>query len=154
MYSNNTSAAPEPCEHRSEHIQHSETTPLLDDSSTQTSKPSSPPSHQPHTHYDLSSELWLLLQFSIPLIATYFLQYTWSVIVTYVAGHLDALDLAAASVGITTMNIVGYAIFEGMATALDTLCSQAYGSNNLTGVGVQVQKMLILSECPGAVLQY
>lgn len=42
------------------------------------------------------------------------------------------------------MNIFGFAAFEGMATALDTLCAQAYGSGNLTGVGLHVQRMLIL----------
>ncbi|KAI1771163.1 MATE efflux family protein [Hypoxylon cercidicola] len=89
------------------------------------------------------SELWLLAQYSIPLIATYLLQYSHSVITTFVAGHLGAEELAAASIGMTTMNIVGYATIEGMATALDTLCAQAYGSGNLTGVGLHVQKMML-----------
>ncbi|KAI1742899.1 MATE efflux family protein [Xylaria scruposa] len=119
----------------------SETTQLLAESSKNASD-----SHNDdlHAHYDWISELKLLLQYSIPLVATYLLQYTWSVIVTFIAGHLSADDLAAASVGITTMNIAGFAIYEGMATALDTLCSQAYGSNNPTGVGLHVQRMLIL----------
>ncbi|KAI1189794.1 MATE efflux family protein [Nemania serpens] len=119
----------------------SESTPLLAESSKQGSA-----SHHegPEVHYDWPSELGLLLQYSIPLIATYLLQYTWSVIVTFIAGHLSSDDLAAASVGITTMNIAGFAIYEGMATALDTLCSQAYGSKNPTGVGLHVQRMLIL----------
>ncbi|ORY57868.1 mate-domain-containing protein [Pseudomassariella vexata] len=90
------------------------------------------------------SELWLLFQFSIPLIATYLLQYSNSVITTIVAGHLSADDLAATSIGLTTMNIIGYAIFEGMATALDTLCAQSYGSGNLTDVGLHVQRMTLL----------
>ncbi len=118
-----------------------ESTPLLAESS----KPSSRSHHEDqHAHYDWVSELRLLAMYSFPLIATYLLQYTWSVIVTFIAGHLGPDDLAAASVGMTTMAIAGFAIFEGMATALDTLCSQAYGSNNLTGVGVHVQRMLIL----------
>ncbi|CAM1503635.1 Fc.00g012260.m01.CDS01 [Cosmosporella sp. VM-42] len=89
-------------------------------------------------------ELNLLAGYSLPLIATYLLQYSFSVITTVVAGRLSADDLAAASIGVTTMNIVGLAIFEGMATALDTLCAQAYGAGYLTGVGLHVQKMLLL----------
>lgn len=89
------------------------------------------------------SELRLLARYSLPLIATYLLQYSHSVITTFVAGHLDADALAAASVGMTTMNIVGYATIEGMATALDTLCAQAYGSGNQHGVGLHVQRMLV-----------
>ncbi|KAI2630232.1 MATE efflux family protein [Hypomontagnella submonticulosa] len=90
------------------------------------------------------SELRLLLQYSAPLIATYLLQYSYCVITTFVAGHLSADDLAASSIGMTTMNIVGFATIEGMATALDTLCSQSYGSGNHLGVGLHVQRMLLL----------
>ncbi|KAF7557383.1 hypothetical protein G7Z17_g710 [Cylindrodendrum hubeiense] len=90
------------------------------------------------------SELRLLARYSLPLIATYLLQYSFTVITTFVAGHLGTDDLAAASVGVTTMNIIGLAIFEGMATALDTLCAQAYGSGNMTGVGLHVQRMILL----------
>ncbi|KAI1173797.1 MATE efflux family protein [Nemania sp. FL0916] len=127
----------------SERLPPSESTPLLTSPSTQ--QPSfSPTSKATYTEeYRWASELWLLLQYSVPLIFTYLLQYSWSVIVTYVAGHLSADDLAAASVGMTTMAITGYAIFEGMATALDTLCSQSYGAGHLTGVGLHVQRMLL-----------
>lgn len=91
-----------------------------------------------------TSELWLLTTYSLPLIATYLLQYSFFVITTIVAGHLGPDDLAAASIGVTTMNVVGLAIFEGMATALDTLCAQAYGAGHHTGVGLHVQRMLVL----------
>lgn len=90
------------------------------------------------------AELRLVAGYSLPLIATYLLQYFFSVITTFVAGHLGADSLAAASIGLTTMNIIGFAIIEGMATALDTLCAQAYGSGNITAVGLHVQRMLLL----------
>ncbi|KAI0505210.1 MATE efflux family protein [Xylaria bambusicola] len=132
-----------PCEAREEgHIcPPTEYTPLLAESSKPTSELHK---EDQNAHYDWVAELRLLAQYSLPLIATYLLQYTWSIITTFVAGHLGPDDLAAASMGMTTMAIAGFAIFEGMATALDTLCSQAYGSNNLTGVGVHVQRMLVL----------
>ncbi|KAH8166088.1 hypothetical protein CIB48_g2181 [Xylaria polymorpha] len=119
-----------------EHLPPSESTPLLADSSSQAIVSS--------ITDDGWSELWLLLRFSVPLIATYLLQYSWCIIVTFISGHLSPDDLAAASIGMTTMNIVGFAAFEGMATALDTLCAQAYGSGSLTGVGLHVQRMLII----------
>ncbi|KAI1475632.1 hypothetical protein K445DRAFT_315894 [Daldinia sp. EC12] len=111
-----------------------ESTPLLSDSQ----------SIKFTTGDSWGSELWLLGQYSLPLIATYLLQYSYSIITTFVAGHLSADALAAASVGMTTMNIVGFATVEGMATALDTLCAQAYGSGNLLNVGLHVQRMLVL----------
>lgn len=91
-----------------------------------------------------SSELRLVAGYSIPLVATYLLQYCFGVVTTFVAGHLGADDLAAASIGLTTLNIIGLAIIEGMATALDTLCAQAYGSGHAAKVGLHVQRMLLL----------
>ncbi|KAI1135998.1 MATE efflux family protein [Hypoxylon sp. FL0543] len=117
------------------HTRRTETTPLLSDSQ---------PVVCDNTDGSWGSELRLLFQYSVPLIATYLLQYSYSIITTFVAGHLGADALAAASIGMTTMNIVGFATVEGMATALDTLCAQAYGSGNLAGVGLHVQKMLLL----------
>lgn len=90
------------------------------------------------------SELWFLAEYSLPLICTYFLQYSFTVITTLVAGHLSSDDLAATSIGLTTVNIIGLATYEGMATALDTLCAQAYGSKNYHGVGLHVQRMVLL----------
>ncbi|KAI1172239.1 MATE efflux family protein [Nemania sp. FL0916] len=119
-----------------ERVSPSESTPLLADESSLGLESSA--------SEDGLAELWLLLRYALPLIATYLLQYSWCVIVTFISGHLSADDLAAASIGMTTMNIVGFAAFEGMATALDTLCSQAYGSGNLTGVGLHVQRMMVL----------
>ena len=77
----------------------------------------------------------LIARHSIPLVATYLLQYFYTLVIVLVCSRLSTEELAAASLGITTTNIVGYAIFEGMATALDTLCAQAYGAGNVQMVG-------------------
>ena len=88
-------------------------------------------------------EFALLCQYSIPSIATYLLQYSFTIITTVVAGHLGPRELGAASVGLSTLAIVGMAFLEGMATALDTLCAQAYGAGHLTSVGLHVQRMTL-----------
>lgn len=101
---------------------------------------------KPHSLTDASTwkdESWLLLTYAMPLIGTYLLQYSFNVVNIFVAGRLGSDILAAASIGITTMTIIGSTLFEGMATALDTLCAQAYGSGNLKGVGLHVQRMLL-----------
>ncbi|KAI1815597.1 MATE efflux family protein [Poronia punctata] len=127
----------------------SESTPLLSNSSSSSSSQTlvswgnESESDREREKDDWWSELWLLIRYSVPLIATYLLQYSWCIIVVFIAGHLSTDDLAAATLGMTTLNIVGLAAFEGMATALDTLCAQAYGSGNLVGVGLHVQRMLI-----------
>ncbi|KAF6821830.1 mate efflux family protein [Colletotrichum musicola] len=113
-----------------------ETTPLLADQPV--------PKSEPVASSSWWTEARILCRYSLPLIATYLLQYSFTVITTFVAGHLSADDLAAASIGLTTMNIIGLAIYEGMATALDTLCAQAHGSGRFTAVGLHVQRMHIL----------
>lgn len=117
---------------------HSETAPLL------RQQPEDHGSPDKTETRSWSYELRLVAGYSIPLIATYLLQYSFSVITTFVAGHLSADDLAAASIGLTTINIIGFAVMEGMATALDTLCAQAYGSGDITKVGLYVQRMVLL----------
>lgn len=132
---------PEP--DRNGQLHPAETDALLPPFSSSSSSP--PDEHDDDTLTENpTSELWILLQYSVPLIGTYLLQYSQTVITTAVAGHLSAGDLAATSIGLTTLNIVGLATFEGMATALDTLCAQAYGSGNLKGVGLHIQRMLLL----------
>ncbi|KAH7251228.1 mate-domain-containing protein [Fusarium tricinctum] len=112
-----------------------EAAPLLGDA--QQTSPSAPA-------HDWWTELSLIARYTVPLVATYLLQYSFSVITTTTAGHLSPDDLAAAAIGVTTMSIAGLALYEGMATALDTLCAQAYGAGNKAGVGLHVQRMLIL----------
>lgn len=41
-----------------------------------------------------------------------------------------------------TANITGYAVYQGLATSLDTLAAQAYGSGRKELVGLQTQRML------------
>lgn len=41
-----------------------------------------------------------------------------------------------------TANITGYAVYQGLATSLDTLCAQAYGSGRKKLVGLQLQRMV------------
>ena len=89
------------------------------------------------------TESKLIAKHSIPLIWTYLLQYFYNLVIVLVCSRLSTEELAAASLGITTTNIVGYAIFEGMATALDTLCAQAYGAGNPQLVGVHMLRFTI-----------
>ncbi|KAK2879369.1 hypothetical protein FQN49_000936, partial [Arthroderma sp. PD_2] len=97
----------------------------------------------------ITSEFKLISRYSLPLIGTYLLQYSYNVILVFVVSHLGTKALASVSIGMTTMNIIGFSIFEGLATSLDTLCSHAYGSGNYKQVGVYVQQsfLFLLQVC-------
>lgn len=91
------------------------------------------------------NETKLLVRYATPLIATYVLQYSYTLVTVIVAGKLGTSELAAASLAMMTSNITGLAVYEGLATSLDTLASQAFGGGKRQMVGLHVQRMIALS---------
>jgi len=83
-----------------------------------------------------------LWRYSSPLVITFILQYSLTVASIFTVGHLGTLELGAVSLASMTANISGYAIYQGLATSLDTLCAQAYGSGKKHLVGLQLQRMV------------
>lgn len=86
-------------------------------------------------------EAQTLGKYSRSLILTFFLQYSVSIASVFAVGHIGKIELGAISLATMTANITCYAPFQGLATSLDTLCSQAYGSGHKHLVGLQVQRM-------------
>lgn len=86
-----------------------------------------------------SKVLW---RYSSPLIVTFILQYSLTVASIFAVGHIGTLELGAVSLASMTANITGYAVYQGLATSLDTLCAQAYGSGKRHLVGLQLQRMV------------
>ncbi|KAL8951693.1 MAG: hypothetical protein Q9222_002339 [Ikaeria aurantiellina] len=93
-------------------------------------------------HTTWQREAKVLSRYAAPLIATFLLQYSLTVAGIFTVGHIGKVELAAVSLGSMTANITGYAIYQGLTTSLDTLCSQAYGSGNKKLVGLQTQRMV------------
>lgn len=94
------------------------------------------------TNYGL--EFKVIAKYSIPLVITFLLEHIFSIVCLVVVGHLGKDELAAVSLGSMTTTIT-FAIFEGIATALDTLCPQAYGAKNYEMVSVYTQRCLVFS---------
>lgn len=85
------------------------------------------------------SEFIKTAKYSVPLVITFLLEQLFSVVCVLVVGHLGTSELAAVSLASMTSTII-FAIFEGCATSLDTLCPQAYGAGNYHAVGVHFQR--------------
>lgn len=83
-----------------------------------------------------------LSSYSLPLMATFLLQYSLTVASIFTVGHIGTAELGAVSLASMTANITGYAIYQGLTTSLDTLCAQAYGSGRKKLVGLQMQRMI------------
>jgi len=87
-------------------------------------------------------EAKVLAKYSAPLMATFVLQYSLTVASIFTVGHIGTAELGAVSLASMSANITGYAIYQGLATSLDTLCAQAYGSGRKKLVGLQMQRMI------------
>lgn len=72
-------------------------------------------------------EAVVLARYSRSLILTFLLQYSLTVTSVFTVGHIGKTELGAVSLASMSANITGYAMFQGLATSLDTLCPQAYG---------------------------
>lgn len=97
-----------------------------------------------HLKTNYPTEFRSLFRNSFPLIITFILEHFFSVVSLVVVGKLGTNELAAVSLG-TMTSIITFAIFEGTATALDTLCPQAYGAGNFELMSIFVQRCILFS---------
>ena len=87
------------------------------------------------TRTRLRVELSSIVQLSIPIVITSVLNFVMNVVDLAMVGHLGKEELAAASLGLAYYNTV-YFPLSGVAMALDTLFSQAYGAKNYRLYGI------------------
>ncbi|KAL9059592.1 MAG: hypothetical protein Q9162_001097 [Coniocarpon cinnabarinum] len=92
-------------------------------------------------------EAKVLTSYSQSLIVTFVLQYSLTVTSVFTVGHIGKVELGAVSLGTMTANITGFAVYQGLATSLDTLCAQAYGSGKKQLVGLNCQRMFFFLVC-------
>jgi MATE family multidrug resistance protein len=93
-------------------------------------------------HTTWQREAKVLAKYSKSLIVTFILQYSLTMASVFTVGHIGKTELGAVSLATMTANITGYAVYQGLATSLDTLCAQAFGSGRKTLVGLQLQRMV------------
>ncbi|OCT44440.1 Ethionine resistance-conferring protein 1 [Cladophialophora carrionii] len=93
-------------------------------------------------HTTWQREAKVIARYAAPLMVTFILQYSLTVASIFTVGHIGTVELGAVSLASMSANITGYAIYQGLATSLDTLCAQAYGSGRRKLVGLQMQRMI------------
>jgi len=85
-----------------------------------------------------------LMKISWPVIVTFILELLPSSVNVMAVGRLGENELASVSLANLFCNVTGYTVGMGIATAMDTLCSQVYGANNKKGLGVILQRALLI----------
>ncbi|KAJ2000116.1 ethionine resistance protein [Coemansia thaxteri] len=88
-----------------------------------------------------SEELCWLASSSVPIVATYFLQFSLGFANFVAIGSLGAKELAATSLAYMVSGVFALAPALGFASAMDTFCSSAYtASSDKTLVGLHFQR--------------
>ncbi|CAF2182393.1 hypothetical protein YC2023_091792 [Brassica napus] len=102
---------------------------------------------------EVKKQLWL----SAPLIGVSLLQYSLQVISVMFVGHLGSLPLSAASIATSFASVTGFTFLLGTASALETLCGQAYGAKLYGKLGIQMQRamfVLLLLSIPLSIIWF
>ncbi|KAJ8558358.1 hypothetical protein K7X08_005124 [Anisodus acutangulus] len=80
---------------------------------------------------------------AIPMVVVTLSQHLIRVLSMMMIGHLGELSLAGASIATSLTNVTGFSILVGMASALETLCGQAYGAEQYKKLGIYTTGAMI-----------
>ncbi|OIW04056.1 hypothetical protein TanjilG_24167 [Lupinus angustifolius] len=104
----------------------------------------------------LRKALWIeskyLFFLAAPAVVVYLINYVMSMSTQIFSGHLGNLELAAASLGNTGIQIFAYGLMLGMGSAVETLCGQAFGAKKFEMLGIYLQRSTVLLSLTGVVL--
>lgn len=101
---------------------------------------------RPDSENTAVAEAKRLLRLAGPLVASCILQNVVQLVSVMFVGHLGELPLAGASLASSLANVTGFSLLAGMASALDTLCGQAFGARQYGLLGLYKQRaMLVLA---------
>ncbi|KAI3464422.1 hypothetical protein Pfo_021085 [Paulownia fortunei] len=89
-------------------------------------------------------ELKELCSMALPITAMNFLVYVRAVVSVLFLGRLGSLELAGGALSIGFTNITGYSVLVGLASGLEPVCSQAYGSKNWDLLSLSLHRMIFI----------
>ncbi|KAK4857718.1 hypothetical protein QYF36_005026 [Acer negundo] len=89
-------------------------------------------------------ELKHLFPLAAPAVLVYLINNAMSLSTRVFCGHLGNLELAAASLGNSGIQLLAYGLMLGMGSAVETLCGQAYGAHRYDMLGIYLQRATIV----------
>ncbi|CAI9110632.1 OLC1v1010692C1 [Oldenlandia corymbosa var. corymbosa] len=82
------------------------------------------------------AELKRVSYIALPMVVVNVSQLFLRLVSMMMVGHLSELEFAGASIAISVTNATGFSVLFGMASALETLCGQAYGAGLYHKLGI------------------
>ncbi|CAM6037684.1 unnamed protein product [Sphagnum compactum] len=94
-------------------------------------------------------ELKELMQIACPMAAMNCVVYVRAMVSVLCLGRLGGLELAGGALSIGFTNITGYSVLFGLASGMDPVCGQAFGSKNWVVIGHTLQRtiLILLTAC-------
>ena len=86
-------------------------------------------------------ELWRM---ALPITGMNLLVFIRAAVSVIFLGRLGSLELAGGALSLGFTNITGYSVLMGLASGLEPVCSQAYGSKNWDLLFVSLQRMILI----------
>ncbi|XP_058082080.1 protein DETOXIFICATION 54-like [Magnolia sinica] len=86
-------------------------------------------------------ELWSM---ALPITAMNLVIYIRAMLSVFCLGRLGSLELAGGAFAIGFTNITGYSVLFGLASGLEPVCSQAYGSKNWDLITLSLHRMVVI----------
>lgn len=81
---------------------------------------------------------------ALPITAMNWLVFVRAVVSVLFLGRLGSLELAGGALSIGFTNITGYSVLVGLASGLEPVCSQAFGSKNWELLSLSLQRMVLI----------
>uniref|UniRef100_A0A0E0QSK3 Protein DETOXIFICATION n=1 Tax=Oryza rufipogon TaxID=4529 RepID=A0A0E0QSK3_ORYRU len=91
--------------------------------------------------WEESKKLWEIVG---PAVFLRLVLYSFNIISQAFAGHIGDLELAAFSIANNVITGLNFGFLLGMASALETLCGQAYGAKQYSMLGIYLQRSWII----------
>lgn len=101
-------------------------------------------SHKHPSSSQVAEELKELWGMAFPITAMNCLVYIRAVVSVLFLGRLGSLELAGGALSIGFTNITGYSVLVGLASGLEPVCSQAYGSQNWDLLSLSLHRMIFI----------
>ncbi|KAK1390030.1 Protein DETOXIFICATION [Heracleum sosnowskyi] len=78
-----------------------------------------------------------------PMVAVTLSVYLLQIASVMMVGHLGELALSSTSIAFSLATVTGFSVMQGLASALETLCGQAYGAGQYQKLGIQTYTAIL-----------
>ncbi|KAK7303769.1 hypothetical protein RJT34_14685 [Clitoria ternatea] len=96
------------------------------------------------TTAEVGDEVKRMVDIGFPIAAMSLVGYLKNMILVMCMGRLGSLELAGGALAIGFTNITGYSVLSGLAMGMEPLCTQAFGSKNMSLVSLTLQRTIIM----------